>query len=79
MLKISMSLAQSPDEDFAPSPVQPSSEASTESPGEELPCIAEYEIPEVSDSAASIESNNTSTSPQIAPSMENGFVRENPW
>ena len=79
MLKISMSLPQSPDEDYAPSSVQPESEASIERPGEELPCIAEFALPEVPDSAASIESNNASTSPQTAPSAENHFVRENPW
>ena len=84
MLKISMSLAQSPDEDYAPSSVEPSSEASIERPDEELPCIDECETLELPVSDPSIDSNNTSTSPQNAPSVENPsvenrFVREDPW
>ena len=79
MLKISMSLAQSPDEDYAPSSVQSASEASIERPGEEFPSIAEGEALEVPDSESSIKSNTASTSSQIAPAAENRFVREDPW
>lgn len=79
MLKISMSLIQSPDEGHAPSPVQLSGEACTEKPREALPCASECDIPDGPDSVASIESDVASTSPQIAPPAENRFAREDPW
>ena len=79
MLRISMSPAQSSDEDYDPSPGEPLSDTGIERPGEELPCDAESETLDAPDSDSSIESRNTSTSPQIAPTAENGFVREDPW
>lgn len=79
MLKMSESLAQSADDGYEPSPVEPSSDASTESPVQEFLSDAESAMPNVSASATSIESNNASKSPEISPSVEDRFVREDPW
>ncbi len=79
MLKMSESLAQNADDGYEPSPVEPSSDASTESPVQEFLSDAVSAMPNVTASAASIESNNVSKSPEVSPSAENRFVREDPW
>ena len=79
MLKMSESPAQNADDGYEPSPIEPSSAASTESLVQEFLSDAESAMPNVSASATSIESNNASTSPEISPSAEDRFVREDPW
>ena len=79
MLKVSESLAQSPGGEFELSRVDTSSDVSSVIPGEAFLCDAECMVPDVPASEASIESDNASPSPQINPSAENRFVREDPW
>ncbi len=79
MLKMSESPAQNADDGYEPSPIEPSSAASTESLVQEFLSDAESAMPNVSASATSIESRNASTSPEISPSAEDRFVREDPW
>jgi len=79
MLKMSMSLAQNADDGYETSPVESFSDTNAESPVLEFLSDAESAIPDVSVSAASIGSNNSSTSPQSARSADDTFVREDPW
>jgi hypothetical protein len=79
MLKMSMSLAQNADDGYETSLVESLSAASAESPVLEFLCDAESAIPDVPASAASIGSNNSSTSPPTARTADDTFVREDPW
>jgi len=79
MLKMSMSLAQNADDGYETSLVESLSDTSEESPVLEFLSDAESAIPDVPASAASIGSNESSTSPQPARTADDTFVREDPW
>ena len=79
MLKMSDILAQSPGDEYELTPVEPSIETGIENSGDKFQSDAESAPPEVPSSDVSIESDNASISPQVAPSEENRFVREDPW